>query len=211
MKKGLNAEILSVAARFRPESMEDQTRERLSLFIEDIREMGVKTHLVGKEHLRKNILRQFVDSIMLLNLFEKEYEGSGAIADIGSGAGFPGMVWKILAPELEITLMEKKRKLASFLAREAKRLKLDDIDIFEGRAEEAGKGYYRAVVSKAAGKLERMLPVADRLLGEGGVYLTVKGTGYGSGERVEGRGRMKLSRSVEMGKNRGRAVIFRKT
>lgn len=211
MKKGLISEIISVAARCRQESMEDQTRERLSLFIEDIREMGVKTHLVGKEHLRKNILRQIIDSIMLLNLFEKEHEGGGPIADIGSGAGFPGMVWKILAPELEITLIERKSKLASFLEREARRLKLDDIDIFEGKAEEAGKGYYRAAVSKAAGKLDSILPVAESLLQEGGLYLTVKGTGHGSGERVEGCGKMKLNGSVELGKNRGRVFIFRKT
>ncbi|MFO7914771.1 MAG: 16S rRNA (guanine(527)-N(7))-methyltransferase RsmG [Candidatus Krumholzibacteriales bacterium] len=180
----------------------------LAAFIEDVRAVGGKAHLVGRENLESNIEAQIVDSALMLKAFERTGEERRTVADIGPGAGFPGIIWKVLKPELEITLIERKSKMAAFLSREAARLKLKDLYIYAGDAAEAEFKPFQAVVSKAAGKLTEILPVAEKLLESGGIYITIKGPDWemdGEPHRVR---EMRMEKEELIG--RGKIIIFRK-
>jgi 16S rRNA (guanine527-N7)-methyltransferase len=85
------------------------------------------------------------------------------VADVGSGAGFPGLPLKIFAPAIRLTLIESQNKKATFLKEVIRTLGLDDVDVYTGRAEQYGK---RAslVTLRAVEKFDAVLPVAAGLL-----------------------------------------------
>ena len=60
---------------------------------------------------------------------------SPGVVDVGSGAGFPGLPIKIWAPEIRLTLIESNHKKATFLKEVIRALELDEVDVFNGRAE----------------------------------------------------------------------------
>jgi 16S rRNA (guanine527-N7)-methyltransferase len=83
--------------------------------------------------------------------------------DLGSGAGFPGLPFKIYAPELKLTLIESRQKKATFLKEVIHTLHLTDVEVFAGRAENFA-GRVELVVLRAVEHFEQMLPVAASLL-----------------------------------------------
>lgn len=89
------------------------------------------------------------------------------LADIGSGAGFPGIPIKLLAPYLAVTLIESHAKKATFLREALRTLALDRAQVFGGRAEQWGQTA-DLVTLRAVEKFARVLPVAASLVAPDG-------------------------------------------
>ena len=89
------------------------------------------------------------------------------LADVGSGAGFPGILIKLFAPGLALTLIESHSKKATFLREVVRALDIDGVDVFTGRAEDWGKKA-DLVTFRAVEKFGRILPVAANLVAENG-------------------------------------------
>jgi 16S rRNA (guanine527-N7)-methyltransferase len=89
------------------------------------------------------------------------------LADVGSGAGFPGIPMKLLAPQLELTLIESQSKKATFLREVIRVLGLERTQVFCGRAEQWGKTA-DLVTLRAVERFSRVLPVAAELVATGG-------------------------------------------
>jgi 16S rRNA (guanine527-N7)-methyltransferase len=85
------------------------------------------------------------------------------VADIGSGAGFPGIPIKLWAPNIALTLIESNQKKATFLREVARSLTLTDIDIQNTRAE-AITQTFDVVTLRAVERFAEILPIAARLL-----------------------------------------------
>ena len=98
------------------------------------------------------------------------------VADIGSGAGLPGIPLAVALPDVAVKLVESRRKKANFL-REARRLAdLRNIEVVEGRAEECLPAHcLEAVVSRALGSVEEFLELGSRVLAAGGVAIAMRG------------------------------------
>jgi 16S rRNA (guanine527-N7)-methyltransferase len=179
--------------------------EGLREYIGELALWGDRIHLTGRERMPEAIAAQVSDSLVMLDLAG---EGKTA-ADIGSGAGFPGLVWKLARPGLEITLFERKERLASFLERTASVLGLGGIAV---RAEDASNivhgEEYDIVTSKAAGRLGEILPLVSAMLGPGGIYVTAKGDGW---ERELEDAPFALVASAPLGGGRGVAIALRRT
>jgi 16S rRNA (guanine527-N7)-methyltransferase len=96
-------------------------------------------------------------------------ERSSAIraADLGSGAGFPGIPIKLWAPDISMTLIESNHKKATFLREIVRSLTLTDIDIQNTRAEDL-RQTYDVVTLRAVGRFAEALPIAARLLAPNG-------------------------------------------
>jgi 16S rRNA (guanine527-N7)-methyltransferase len=90
------------------------------------------------------------------------------VADLGSGAGFPGIPIKLWAPNIALTLIESNHKKATFLREVARALTLTDIDIQNVRAETLPPSTFDAVTLRAVERFAETLPVAARLLAPGG-------------------------------------------
>jgi 16S rRNA (guanine527-N7)-methyltransferase len=184
---------------------------RLALFLREVEYWSGKIHLVGKGSLGKSIENLLVDSLALLKTAETSGIVAEKVADIGSGAGFPGLVWKIVRPEILMTLFERRLKPQSFLGRTVARLGLVGITVIGEDAGHAGaEGAFDLLTSKAAGRLAGLLPLAERLLVPGGAYITIKGGAWEREVPRRARSAMRLETSVELPEGRGTALIFRK-
>ena len=94
----------------------------------------------------------------------------GRLADVGSGAGFPGLALKIAVPELDVVLIESNAKKAAFLAEVSRELALKCREIIKGRMEdeEPGDGPYDFITARALGNYPALLKWSCRLLGHAG-------------------------------------------
>ena len=90
------------------------------------------------------------------------------VADLGSGAGFPGIPIKLWAPQISLTLIESNQKKATFLREVTRSLTLTDIDIQNVRAETLPKSSFDLVTLRAVERFESVLPVAASLVAPGG-------------------------------------------
>jgi 16S rRNA (guanine527-N7)-methyltransferase len=86
------------------------------------------------------------------------------LADLGSGAGFPGIPIKLYAPHISVTLVESNHKKTTFLREVARVLTLTDIDIQNVRAETLPPASFDVVTLRAVERFEAMLPVAAHLI-----------------------------------------------
>jgi 16S rRNA (guanine527-N7)-methyltransferase len=94
-------------------------------------------------------------------------KSSRRLADVGSGAGFPGIPIKLWAPNVALTLIESNHKKVAFLREVARSLTLTDINIQNARAEDVAQTF-DVVTLRAVERFADILPVAVRLLGPTG-------------------------------------------
>ena len=95
-------------------------------------------------------------------------KAAAQLADIGSGAGFPGIPIKLWAPHVAVTLIESNQKKATFLREIVHSLTLTDINIQNIRAETLSPSSFDVVTLRAVERLNAILPVALKLLPLGG-------------------------------------------
>lgn len=121
--------------------------------------------------------KHFADSLLLANLPET----AGKLVDVGTGAGFPGMVAKIFKPELQLTLMEPTGKRVEFLKYVCAQLGLSGVEFAKERAEEAARKVWREQFDVATARGVAALPMLSEyclpLVKVGGVFLAMKGPG----------------------------------
>ena len=119
--------------------------------------------------------RHFVDSLLLA----AQPEVAGRMVDVGTGAGFPGIVAKIYKPGLELTLMEPTGKRVEFLRTVCGELGLQGVEFAKERAEEAARKVWREVFDVASARAVAALPVLCEyclpLVKVGGVFIAMKG------------------------------------
>ncbi len=102
----------------------------------------------------------------------------GRLADLGSGAGLPGIVLAIMLPRARVVLIEAMERRAAFLAECVSELGLGNVEVQRARGEDlAGRVGADVVTARAVAPLERMAAIAAGLARPGGLVLAVKGAG----------------------------------
>ena len=106
------------------------------------------------------------------------------LIDVGTGAGFPGMVLKILVPTLRVTLLDSLNKRLDWLDEVCKALDLDGVDIIHGRAEEAGldpalRERFDFAAARAVADLRLLCELCLPFVKVGGRFLAMKGPDCG--------------------------------
>jgi 16S rRNA (guanine527-N7)-methyltransferase len=120
--------------------------------------------LVGSADPMWIVEHLFLDSLLFLRLLPV---GTRSIVDLGSGAGLPGVPIKIVRSEVEVTLIESRRRRASFLSAAVRELGLRGVHVIADRAEDRLselEGRFDAVVMRCTGDLDEMIPFAAKLL-----------------------------------------------
>lgn len=131
-------------------------------------------------------IKHFYDSFLL---FKTTAFRNQTVCDIGSGAGFPGMVIALMEPNASVTLLEPIQKKASFLNVVKETLGLENVRIFSVRAEDFAKtmrNSFSIVTSRAVAHLAILLELALPLLKEKGILLAMKGA-QGKNELLESK------------------------
>lgn len=105
------------------------------------------------------------------------------VIDVGTGAGFPGMVLKIVQPDMDITLLDSLNKRIDFLSELCARLKLENVQCVHVRAEEISeerRAAYDIAVSRAVARLGTLCELCLPYLRVGGLFIAMKGPDCGS-------------------------------
>ncbi len=121
-------------------------------------------------------LKHFYDSLTLINAVN--LNENLKLLDIGTGAGFPGLVLKIFFPNLDITLLEASHKKVSFLETVIKELNLQKITCINKRAEDITEQYresFDIVTSRAVASLPILCELAIPYLKVAGLFVAMKG------------------------------------
>lgn len=137
-------------------------------------EYNKNVNLTAITEYNQVLLKHFYDSLTLTKAIELTNQ---KVCDIGTGAGFPGIVLKIAYPDLEITLVESLTKRCVFLNEVIKELDLKNIKVVNQRAEEFSQNnieYFDIITSRAVAKLNILLELSIKSLKIGGYYVALK-------------------------------------
>ncbi len=163
-------------------------------FIESIRELGIEATESQMNQLNKfyNLLKEWNQKINLTRIIEKKevylkhfYDSLtivkevnlkeiSTLCDVGTGAGFPGIVLKIFYPNVKITLVDSLLKRVKYLNEVIKELDLDNITAIHIRAEDL-HNQYDIVTARAVANIEKLLKYTMHLVKETGYLVAMKG------------------------------------
>src|SRR5579859_5269122 len=146
----------------------------ISKYIDLLLKWNARINLTALRAPEEIVERHFGESLFAARHILAEGPVKTAI-DLGSGAGFPGVPIALLAPEVEVTLIESNQKKSTFLKELIYTLELRNVKVFSGRAE----GYSQSVdlvTLRAVEKFGEVLPLAWRLLSPGGRLALLIGT-----------------------------------
>jgi 16S rRNA (guanine527-N7)-methyltransferase len=149
----------------------DEDLERLRTYVALLNKWQDKINLVSKDSLTDVWRRHILDSAQLAPLIGSQIK---SIADIGTGAGFPGMVLAIIGAAEEIHLIESNERKNVFL-REVNRVTKAGTIIHNIRVEKLQEVSVDLVVSRAVASLEQLLQYVNPLIKKGGQCLFLKG------------------------------------
>ena len=173
--------LINICNKINIEISDDQINcfeKYYELLIEKNKVMNL-TAITEKEDV---IVKHFIDSIALIPyLLDKGFNVNSelSIIDIGTGAGFPGLPLKIMMPDVKFTLLDSLNKRVSFLNEVIDELKLKDIEVLHGRAEDyASDNKYREkydiCVSRAVANLSTLSEYCIPFVKEDGFFISYK-------------------------------------
>jgi len=154
-----------------PRRLPDGAGERLlrySKLILRYRDTARLTSLRSRKQIEEVLIAESLQLLRLLSPGEKT-----TVADVGTGAGIPGIVLAIAEPALELTLFERSARKAAFLRIALAELGLAEVEVVQEDVSRLPQGLYsfEVVVSRGAAPLPRLLGLAAKLLAEGGCLL----------------------------------------
>lgn len=153
--------------------------EKFRLFQERLIEKNKQFNLTGITDPLDICEKHFLDSLSLVKAVDLSTQPL-KVADVGTGAGFPGIPLAIVFPNLNITLIDSTGKKIRFVEEMIKELGLSNATAVLGRAEELGRpgaGFHKAfdiVVARAVAKLDVLLGQAMPLVKPGGSLIAMK-------------------------------------
>lgn len=156
--------------------LSETQKNQLETYYKLLVEWNEKMNLTGITEKGQVYLKHFYDSATLVKVIDLKEEKT--LCDIGTGAGFPGLVLKILFPHLEVTLVDALNKRIVFLENVIETLKLENIKTVHARAEEYAREHrekFDVVTSRAVAALPMLLEYSVPLVKTGKYFIPMKG------------------------------------
>jgi len=149
----------------------EEQLQQLNKFYLLLVEWNQKINLTRITDQEEVYLKHFYDSLTLTRVIDlKKVE---TLCDVGTGAGFPGIVLKIIFPHLKITLIDSLLKRVNYLNEIIKNLELTDIKAIHSRGEDH-KETYDLVTARAVARLDKLLDYCFPLVNKGGSFIAMK-------------------------------------
>ncbi len=168
-------EIRLILLPYGGNALTDSQLASLAKYLELLKKWNQSIPLTSIENDTEIVARHFGESIFPASLLPMS---RGRLADVGSGAGFPGLPLKIAFPELQVTLLEPNLKKCAFLREVHSSLGLSKVEVVRSRYEDfhAVPGSFDFVCSRALGGYKRLLQWCKALLKPGGQVILWLGT-----------------------------------
>lgn len=155
-------------------NINDDTMKKLEEYYHLLVEENKKYNLTAITEESQVYLKHFYDSLCIVKIINLNNQ---YLLDIGTGAGFPGMVLKIVFPTLKVDLLDSTNKKCQFLQMIIDKLELKNINVINARAEEYAKENrekYDIVTSRAVAPLKHLLEYSIPTLKVNGNFVSLK-------------------------------------
>jgi 16S rRNA (guanine527-N7)-methyltransferase len=146
-----------------------ETLDRLALLAAKVTEAAVEQNLVSARDLGAMWSRHIVDSLQLL-----DHSREGSWGDLGSGAGFPGLVIAVARPDTPVTLIEQRAKRCRFLRTAIEEIAIANASVVQGRTQQV-EGTFANISARAYAPLPRLFDEAHHLAASSTRWLLPKG------------------------------------
>lgn len=158
-------------------TLNDQQLQQLDIYCKFLLEYNTHTNLTAIKEEDQVYLKHFYDSLTFIKAIDVTKHNN--LLDIGTGAGFPGMVLKIVFPNLEVTLLDSNNKKINFLKELTMKLSLTKIDFYHGRAEEfciKNREKFDIVTARAVTNMTALTELCLPLTRINGYFIALKGS-----------------------------------
>lgn len=171
------ADILDRGCQALSLSLSFEARERILLYLSELLKWNDKMNLVASAPGEEIMESHFLDSLTLLPLLPADREA--VLLDVGTGAGFPGLVLKAARPSLSLTLAEPRAKRVTFLRHVIRTLQFSGVEIIANRlgpsTETEQATTYSLITSRALADITGFLDLAADYSPPGGSVICMKG------------------------------------
>ena len=151
-------------------ALSDQVIDQLMTYLDLVEKWNRVYNLTAIREREEMIKLHFLDSLSILKHVQVKN-----ILDVGSGAGFPGIVLAITKPELKVTVMDSVNKKTTFMQQVKSELSLMNLDVVNSRVEHyQPTTLFEAVTSRAFSNLKNMMSLTQHTLQKEGVWLAMK-------------------------------------
>lgn len=162
------------AAKVPASALNDDQRAALEGYAQLLGSAGVERGLIGPREVPR-LWERHLENCAVVALSPVVPDGA-RVADVGSGAGLPGLVWAIVRPDLQVTLIESMQRRCDFLREAVDELGLESrVDVVRGRAE-AQEGRWELVTARAVAPLTKLVAWTWPLVAPGGSLVAMKGS-----------------------------------
>ncbi len=154
---------------------EEQLR-KLDIYCNFLLEYNSHTNLTAIKNIEEIYLKHFYDSLTLTKIIDLTKYNT--LLDIGTGAGFPGMVLKIFFPNIKIFLVDSNHKKTRFLKELKEKLNVDNLEVINDRIENITKNYINSidiVTARAVTNLPVLVELAIPLIKVNKYFIAMKG------------------------------------
>lgn len=151
--------------------------QQLSIYFKELKKWSQKVNLIAKSSTDEQILeKHFLDSLTLVPLLGGDQRH---LLDIGTGAGFPGLICKAVCPQLQLTLVEPRLKRVSFLKHMVRSLNLQNVHILASRVEDVETSVSASeithITARALNEISPFLEMVQQFAVEGAGVICMKG------------------------------------
>ncbi|MGZ5238772.1 MAG: 16S rRNA (guanine(527)-N(7))-methyltransferase RsmG [Caldimonas sp.] len=169
----LGAALAAAGAALGIDVSEKQS-SRLLAFIDLLAHWNKTYNLTAVRDPAGMLTQHVVDCLAAVPALRRERRG-GRVLDVGSGGGLPGIVWAIMAPDIDVTCVDSVGKKAAFIQQAAGSLELRNVHVEHARVEALRKQAFDVIASRAFASLADFVAGTSPLLKEGGVWMAMKG------------------------------------
>jgi len=172
----MNLEIFEEELKKININLTDTQKYQLNKYYELLVEYNKVMNLTGITEKEEVYLKHFYDSLSISKIIDIDSQEN--LCDIGTGAGFPGLVLKIVYPNLKVMLVDSLNKRIRFLKIVIDELELKDIEAEHARAEEYGikhREVYDIVTARAVASTSVLLEYGAPLIKTGKYFIAMKG------------------------------------
>ena len=166
----------------------------------DLLQRWSDVHNLTAMHSREQIQQQLIDQSLQLQPYLR-----GTIADIGTGAGIPGIPLAIARPDLQFTLIDSRSKKTAFIEHVVQQLRLNNVDVVNSRVEDCNLPAFDSIISRALGSFSYICNITKSLCHSSTRLLCIRGQ-FDQSELVNVQ--MKLVESIALSSDRENNLVI---
>lgn len=154
-----------------------ELQDKLLIYCRELQKWNKRINLIARNTPAAEIIeKHFLDSLTLLPCIAELAASSPSLLDVGTGAGFPGLVLAAAMPELTVTLVEPRQKRVSFLRHIIRTLQLTNVRVIARRLEQAElrNQNFSCITSRAVADIDGFLALIKGTAGPKSVVITMQ-------------------------------------